>query len=291
MGNTLDHVPLSASGDQSRKHLDPKPLRREMSQAFHPTSGFPRRLLWRAPQLPAWKRALDLGLCTLALPILALVTLGFATLVRTTAPGPIFFRQERVGYLGRRFRLFKFRTMHVGADVSGHQTHFENLVSSQAPMLKLDATGDSRLIPGGWLLRATGLDELPQIINVLRGDMSIVGPRPCIPYEYDSYGPDQRRRFHCTPGLTGLWQVSGKNRTTFDRMIELDVAYAKTQSPWLDLKIILLTPTAILGQLGDTHRARQGHPQSAATDHGRADSSSPEVSSKDATPANALRSS
>jgi lipopolysaccharide/colanic/teichoic acid biosynthesis glycosyltransferase len=234
---------------------------------------------------------MDLSLCSLALPLLALVTLGFAALVRATAPGPIFFRQERVGYLGRRFRLYKFRTMHVGADISGHQTHFENLVSTQAPMLKLDATGDSRLIPGGWLLRATGLDELPQIINVLRGDMSVVGPRPCIPYEYESYGPVQRRRFGCTPGLTGLWQVSGKNRTTFDRMIELDVAYASKQTPWLDLKIIFLTPTAILAQLADTQRARRARLQSEPTEQGQACSPTLTTSAKDDAPANALRSS
>jgi lipopolysaccharide/colanic/teichoic acid biosynthesis glycosyltransferase len=241
------------------------------------------------PQLPVWKRSLDISLCCLTLPLLALVTLGVAVLVRTTAPGPLFFRQERVGYLGRRFRLYKFRTMHVGADISGHQTHFEHLVSTQAPMLKLDATGDSRLIPGGWLLRATGLDELPQIINVLRGDMSVVGPRPCIPYEYESYGPEQRRRFQCTPGLTGLWQVSGKNRTTFDRMIELDVAYSSQRSLWLDLKIIALTPAAILSQLGDTHRARRSRLESELPAASRPDSSPQTSTTKDAATAIAAR--
>ena len=260
-----------------------------MSQAHFQTTAAARHLPLRVPQLPLWKRALDLSLCCLALPLLALVTLGVSILVRTTAPGPIFFRQERVGYLGRRFRLYKFRTMQVGADISGHQSHFEHLVSTQAPMLKLDSTGDSRLIPGGWLLRATGLDELPQIINVLRGDMSVVGPRPCIPYEYESYGPEQRRRFQCTPGLTGLWQVSGKNRTTFDRMIELDVAYATQRSPWLDLRIIALTPAAILGQLGDTHRARRSRQESEAPVPNQPDPSPDTSAGKDAASAIAAR--
>ena len=113
-----------------------------------------------------------------SLPVFALCTLVAAVVIKTVAPGPIFFQQERVGFMGRRFKLYKFRTMHEGACTSSHQSHFAELVASKRPMQKLDAKGDSRLIPGGWLLRASGLDELPQIINVLRGEMSIVGPRP-----------------------------------------------------------------------------------------------------------------
>jgi len=207
--------------------------------------------------LPVWKRALDLSLCCLALPFLAIGTFWVAVLMSIAAPGPIFFRQERVGYLGRRFRLFKFRTMQVGAETAGHQTHFANLMATNAPMQKLDAKGDARLIPGGWLIRASGFDELPQIINILRGEMSIVGPRPCITYEYENFTALQRRRFQCAPGLTGLWQVSGKNRTTFDRMIQLDIEYAARKSLGLDLKILFLTLPAIGIQIADMCRLRR----------------------------------
>lgn len=175
-----------------------------------------------------------------------------------TSPGPIFFRQERVGYMGRRFRLYKFRSMHVGADTSNHQAYFASLVNSNAPMQKLDAKGDSRLIPLGWLIRASGVDELPQIINVLKGEMSIIGPRPCIPYEYESYSEMQQRRFHTVPGLTGLWQVSGKNQTTFDRMIQLDIQYCQERSLRLDLMILLKTIPAVLGQIKEMCLVRFG---------------------------------
>jgi lipopolysaccharide/colanic/teichoic acid biosynthesis glycosyltransferase len=130
-------------------------------------------------------------------------------------------------------------------------------MGSNAPMVKMDAKHDSRLIPGGWLLRATGLDELPQIINVLRGDMTLVGPRPCIPYEYEKYTTWQKERFASLPGLTGLWQVSGKNKTTFNEMISFDIKYAKTKSLWLDLKIMLLTLPALLQQVYETRTSRK----------------------------------
>jgi lipopolysaccharide/colanic/teichoic acid biosynthesis glycosyltransferase len=157
---------------------------------------------------------------------------------------------------GRRFRIYKFRTMHVGSDTRGHQQHFQRLHETNAPMRKLDAT-DSRLIPLGWCLRATGLDELPQIVNVWRGEMSIVGPRPCIPYEYELYTPRQRARFASAPGLTGLWQVSGKNRTTFDEMIRLDHEYTARRGFWLDVRIILLTVPALIVQLADIRHSRR----------------------------------
>lgn len=172
--------------------------------------------------------------------------------------GPLLFTQERVGYRGRRFKIYKFRTMHVCAETASHQNHFAQLIRSNTPMQKLDARGDNRMIPGGWIIRASGLDELPQIINVWRGDMSIVGPRPCIPYEYEQYSSAQRARFNAVPGLTGLWQVSGKNRTTFDQMISLDVEYAGRKSFWLDLRIIAFTPVALVVQMLDTRRQRRG---------------------------------
>jgi exopolysaccharide production protein ExoY len=209
------------------------------------------------PHLPAWKRAIDLLCCLIALPFLCLITVLMAIALRLTSPGPILFKQERIGYKGSRFMCFKFRTMAVGADTKGHQAHYDNLVGSKAPMVKLDSKGDNRLIPGGWLLRATGLDELPQIINIYQREMSLVGPRPCLQYEYDRYEPWHRNRFNSVPGLTGLWQVSGKNRTTFEEMVRLDIRYAETQSLWLDTRIILMTGPALITQVSDTLRARK----------------------------------
>ena len=207
--------------------------------------------------MPFWKRAIDLGACVVALPFLALCTFAMAVMTKCVSPGPVFFRQERIGYRGRRFKIFKFRTMRVGADSSVHQNHLNDLIGTNAPMVKLDSSGDARLIPGAWLLRATGLDELPQLINVLRGEMSLVGPRPCIPNEFEHYSPWQRRRCDALPGLTGLWQVSGKNRTTFEQMIRLDIQYAREFSFWLDLKIIFLTAPCLLEQVRETRRTRR----------------------------------
>jgi exopolysaccharide production protein ExoY len=210
-------------------------------------AGFPDQ----PTELPAWKRVLDLTIIVLASPGLLVLGAAVALLVMCGSRGPIFFRQRRVGHRGREFTCYKFRTMHVNADSECHQGHYRHLIKSAVPMTKLDARSDPRLIPLGAALRATGLDELPQIINVLRGEMSIVGPRPCIPYEYELYEPWHRRRFEAVPGLTGLWQVSGKNRTTFDQMVLLDIEYARRSSLWLDLGIILKTLPALCGQCLD----------------------------------------
>ena len=209
------------------------------------------------PSIPLWKRTLDIACCLLALPILACATALVALWISITSPGSVFFRQERIGYKGRPFMLYKFRTMHAGADVRSHQAHFTDLVRAKQPMRKLDASRDTRMIAGGWLLRACGFDELPQIINVFRGEMSLVGPRPCIPYEYEQYSTWQRKRFTTVPGLTGLWQVSGKNRTTFDEMVRFDIRYSQTKSLALDLKIIARTLPALWTQVADTHLLRR----------------------------------
>lgn len=211
--------------------------------------------------LPRWKRALDLTGCLLALPALGVCTLVMTILTKRVSPGPVFFLQERVGYMGRRFKIYKFRTMKMGADCSVHQEYCKQLIHSNAAMVKLDNRGDSRLIPLGWLLRATGLDELPQLINVLRGEMSLVGPRPCIPSEFEQFVSWQRQRCDALPGLTGLWQVSGKNRTTFEQMIRFDVQYSREYSFWLDLKIIFLTTPTLLAQLRETYQLRKAPPK------------------------------
>jgi len=198
--------------------------------------------------LPAWKRLLDFALIAAVFPGLLILGAGVALVVICGSRGPVFFRQRRVGYKGREFDCFKFRTMHVDAETWLHREHFRQLICTDAAMTKLDKRSDPRLVPLGALLRATGLDELPQLVNVVRGEMSLVGPRPCIPYEYELYEPWQRRRFDAVPGLTGLWQVSGKNRTTFNEMIRLDIEYSERLSLWLDLKIILKTLPAIWQQ-------------------------------------------
>jgi lipopolysaccharide/colanic/teichoic acid biosynthesis glycosyltransferase len=208
-------------------------------------------------ELPLWKRALDFALILLFLPGLLIVGGIVALIVKCGSRGPILFRQRRVGYKGQQFTCFKFRTMEVDAETVSHRNHTEQLIRSQAPMVKLDAGRDPRLVPFGTVLRATGLDELPQLLNVLRGDMSIVGPRPCIPYEYELYEPWQRDRFNAVPGLTGLWQVSGKNRTTFNEMIAFDIEYSENMSLWLDLKIILKTLPALWVQCQDTRAKRK----------------------------------
>jgi len=210
--------------------------------------------LVRRHPLPMWKRSLDLACCLIALPFLGILTVVMGLILKVTSPGPLLFTQERVGFEGRRFKIYKFRTMFVGADTTAHQAHLESVLRSNSPMVKLDSTGDARLVTGGRMLRATGLDELPQIINVFLAEMSIVGPRPCLPYEYTTYQPWQKERFNAMPGLTGLWQVSGKNRTTFDEMIRLDIRYSRLKSPWTDVSIILKTVPALVVQVSDSRK-------------------------------------
>ncbi len=206
---------------------------------------------------PFWKRSMDISMVillgvTVVGPLMAVIALY----IKLVSPGPVLFKQERVGYLGRLFTCFKFRSMKVNAEVASHQHHTAELIQrADVPMVKMDRA-DSRLIPGGAWLRASGLDELPQFLNILRGEMSLVGPRPCVPYEYEQYQPWQKLRFQVAPGLTGLWQVSGKNRTTFSEMIEMDIEYWQNRSLWLDVKIVLKTAPAVLEQLRLNRQAR-----------------------------------
>lgn len=197
--------------------------------------------------IPLWKRFLDVSLILLALPVVAPVAILLALFIKCVSRGSVLFRQERIGFLGKPFTCLKFRTMQANAVTEVHQGYFTQLMTSDQPMTKMDMMGDTRLIRFGSILRSSGLDELPQLINVLRGEMSIVGPRPCLPYEYASHLPWQKQRFNSLPGLTGLWQVNGKNKTTFDEMIKMDILYAAKKSLWLDLWIILKTfPTIAL---------------------------------------------
>ena len=186
-------------------------------------------------------------------PLMLLISL----LIKILSPGPVLFKQERMGFGGKSFQFLKFRTMKLNADETKHQQYLAQLINgdstkvkSEKIMTKLDVSNDE-ILPFGRILRNTGLDELPQLINVLLGDMSLVGPRPPILYEVEEYLRWHNGRFDSVPGMTGLWQVSGKNRLTFKEMVRLDIRYSKQLSFWLDVKILLMTPAAIFSQIMD----------------------------------------
>ena len=207
--------------------------------------------------VPRWKRVLDVSCILLSLPVTLPLMLTLASWIKLVSRGPALFKQERIGRNGRPFTLYKFRSMRVDADTGRHHRHFRNLVRNNMPMVKLDLLCDSRLIPGGCFLRSAGLDELPQLFNVLRGEMSLVGPRPCLPEEFRFFTPAQRVRFEVLPGLTGLWQVEGKGVSTFGEMNAMDAAYVRLSSVALDLRLMVRTPFALLRQLGEVVRQRR----------------------------------
>ena len=196
-----------------------------------------------------WKRPLDILGIVISLPIILPVVGVLVLWIRLVSRGPALFRQVRIGKDGKRFVLYKFRSMHLNAGTERHETHIQHLVQSDSPMTKLDLLCDSRLIPGGCIIRAAGLDELPQLFNVLRGEMSLVGPRPCLPQEYGFFSHKQRERFDALPGITGNWQVHGKNQSTFSEMNDLDIQYVRNSSLMHDLAIILRTPRTLVSQL------------------------------------------
>jgi lipopolysaccharide/colanic/teichoic acid biosynthesis glycosyltransferase len=200
---------------------------------------------------PPWKRALDMVGAAVGLAVLFPLFLLIMLYIRLVSPGPVFFRQQRVGHLGKPFEVWKFRTMRLEGDAGLHERHVQDLIRDGKPLSKLDDDADPRILPGGHFLRLTGLDELPQLINVLRGEMSLIGPRPDVPYAVDEYMPWNKMRFDAVPGLTGLWQVSGKNRTTHDQMMRLDIRYGRTRDPRRDAAILARTPLAIVAQIKD----------------------------------------
>ena len=206
--------------------------------------------------VPRWKRVFDIVAILLSAPLWLTGMICISLWIKLVSPGPIIFRQERVGLHGRKFMMLKFRSMKVNAETDQHEDHFDRLVDSNRPMKKLDAAGDRRMIVSGWILRATGLDELPQLFNVLSGEMSLVGPRPCTPRELSKFQKWQLERFNACPGLSGHWQVNGKNRTTFSRMIELDIFYARNVSLRLDLVILLKTIPALFAQVSESQSVR-----------------------------------
>lgn len=201
------------------------------------------------------KRITDVVGSGFGLLILLPVLLAIALAIKLSSKGPVLFRQQRVGQYGAPFLFLKFRSMYVDNDCGVHREYVKALIKGKAERKSAGGknqsiyklTRDSRVTRFGAFLRRTSLDELPQLYNVLRGEMSLVGPRPAIPYEVDAYEPWHRRRvLEAKPGLTGLWQVKGRSRVTFDEMVRLDVRYALSRSLWLDLKIILSTPAAVI---------------------------------------------
>ncbi|MCA9218247.1 MAG: sugar transferase [Planctomycetales bacterium] len=190
------------------------------------------------------KRIMDICVATLLLVLLSPLLITVALLIKIASPkGSIFFVQERVGWRGETFSIFKFRTMRQNVDTEQHRRYVSELAKAGSSLEKPEMT--SRLIWLGGFYRSTAIDELPQLLNILRGEMSLVGPRPDV-LALDDYEPWQRNRFAVLPGLTGLWQVSGKNRLTFDQMIELDLDYVKRQSLLLDVNVLLRTPIALV---------------------------------------------
>ncbi|MES2439802.1 MAG: sugar transferase [Verrucomicrobiota bacterium] len=206
--------------------------------------------------LPHWKRTSDVLLVLLVLPIIVFLSAAVYSWIQLVSPGNVLFRQTRIGRNGKPFTIYKFRSMKLRASTSVHEAHVEHLIKNNRPMTKLDVVGDSRLIKGGCLIRMSGLDELPQFINVLRGEMSLVGPRPCLPQEYELYDEHQRHRFSVQPGLTGQWQVNRNQHTTFSEMVKMDDHYVDHLSPVKDLQIILKTPLALLGQMKACERSK-----------------------------------
>jgi len=192
------------------------------------------------------KRMLDITGATIGILLAGPILLFTAIAIKISAPGPVFFRQVRAGRQGRKFTMIKFRSMVV--DAEAQREKLAHLNEMDGPVFKIKH--DPRITRVGRFIRSTSIDELPQLFNVLVGDMSLVGPRPPLPSEVEQYEPWQRRRLSVKPGLTGLWQVSGRNQVDFDEWMQLDLRYIDTWSLWLDIKIILKTVPVVLFHKG-----------------------------------------
>jgi lipopolysaccharide/colanic/teichoic acid biosynthesis glycosyltransferase len=237
-----DFIPKNPPFDSDHK-LYPDLIRRDKSQVLY----------------HVLKRSIDIAGSLSGLILFSPLFLLIAVLIKCTSRGPILFQQCRVGKFGREFNFLKFRTMYINNDPAIHEQYIRRLIEQKhqaatapgaaKPVFKI--VNDPRIAPIGSFLRKSSLDELPQFINVLRGEMSLVGPRPPIPYEVAAYRFWHRRRIiEVKPGITGMWQIYGRSRTTFDEMVRLDLRYVREQSLWLDLKIILKTPRAVLSGKG-----------------------------------------
>jgi exopolysaccharide biosynthesis polyprenyl glycosylphosphotransferase len=249
--------PASAGRVSVRLHVHPGPAAGE-SEEFQPVDPIVSHAVKRQTHYDAAKRVIDVVLSAVLLAILLPLFLLLAALVKLTSPGPVFFRQERVGQMMKPFMMLKFRTMRVNADHAIHHQFVSSFIkSSNRGSVDSEKPGffkianDPRVTTIGRFLRRTSLDELPQFWNVLVGDMSLVGPRPPLAYEVEQYQAWHKRRvLEAKPGVTGLWQVTGRSRTTFDEMVRLDLRYARSTSVWTDIKILLATPRAMISGKG-----------------------------------------
>jgi lipopolysaccharide/colanic/teichoic acid biosynthesis glycosyltransferase len=203
------------------------------------------------------KRSMDILGSLALLIILSPLLLAIGGLVKLSSSGPALFRQVRIGQMMKPFMFFKFRTMYADSNHAIHHDYVSWFIRSSGKAQEkgrhtfFKMTNDSRITPIGHFLRKSSLDELPQLWNVLRGEMSLVGPRPPLWYELHQYKPWHRHRvLEAKPGITGLWQVTGRSRTTFDDMVRLDLRYARNQSLWTDIKILLATPMAVISRKG-----------------------------------------
>ena len=243
-----------------RIYPEPQPLTEDEIPAIDPLL-FPD--LHSTSNMGRWfetaKRGMDIlcsfGLMLVLSPLLVLI----AMLVKLSSPGPVLFRQVRIGQMMKPFMICKFRTMYANAGHGIHHDYVKWFITSsdketgekQTKNQVFKLTSDPRITPIGHFLRKTSLDELPQLWNVLVGEMSLVGPRPPLWYELQQYKPWHRHRvLEAKPGVTGLWQVSGRSRTTFDEMVRLDLRYARQQSLWTDIKILFATPMAVISGKG-----------------------------------------
>ena len=216
-----------------------------------------QEIIYFKPRYLKAKRLLDIFFTLLILPPLCLVVGVIAVLIRLDSKGPIFFRQKRVGLNGVEFEMLKFRSMYINCDDAAHREAVKHYMNGATLNGDADAENSYKLVDDprvtrvGRIIRKTSIDELPQFINVLRGEMSLVGPRPPLPYEVEAYNLQDQLRLCGKPGLTGTWQVYGRSRVTFQKMVEMDIIYLQQQSIWQDLKLIALTlPVMLLGRGG-----------------------------------------
>jgi lipopolysaccharide/colanic/teichoic acid biosynthesis glycosyltransferase len=218
-----------------------------------PETGRPH--IFREPGYAKLKHVADIVIIFFFLPAFCLLLLLIMIAIKLYSPGPIFYRQKRIGKDGVPFDLLKFRSMRVGSDSQVHRAYVqrlirENIRPEDVGSKSLKLSNDLRITGLGKILRSLGLDELPQFINVLRGEMSLVGPRPPMPYEYELYNDWHKQRLRALPGITGLWQVTAHNQVSFDEMVQIDLDYIESMSFWLDLKIMFLTPLEMLRSKG-----------------------------------------
>lgn len=225
-------------GNSIKTYLRPESSSTDTGRSFWPSYG-------------ALKRAIDVTMAIVVLGLLGPLWIVFAIAIRATSTGPALFRRTVIGEGGRKFTYYKFRTMRHGDDTH-HREWLRDFVTRDAPYRGGDfkVRDDPRVTGIGRFLRRTSLDEVPQMINVLKGDMSIVGPRPPVEFEYDLYNERARRRLSVKPGITGLYQVTARGRAPFSRMLELDLEYIEKRSLWLDIRIMLHTPYVVLSGRG-----------------------------------------